>query len=35
MAQALKDVVREGLLTYVLPRKHMVNVLGLLYYAPA
>jgi hypothetical protein len=35
MAQALKDVMREGLLAYVLPCEHMVNVLGLLYYASA
>jgi hypothetical protein len=35
VAQALEDVIREGLLAYVLPCEYMVNVLGLLYYAPA
>jgi len=35
MAQALKDVVQEGVFAYVLPCEHMVNVLRLLYLAPA
>jgi hypothetical protein len=35
MAQALEDVVQEGVFANVLPCEHMVNVLGLFYLAPA
>jgi hypothetical protein len=31
VAEALEDIVQECVTSYVLPRKHMVNVLGLLY----
>jgi hypothetical protein len=34
MAQGLKDIAQEGVFTYMLPCKQMVNVRGYLYLTP-